>query len=32
MLVADLYEKNYELLEKAGVLTKVEESYYRLKR
>jgi len=32
MLIADLYEKNYELLEKAGVLTKVEESYYRLKR
>lgn len=32
LLVADLYEKQYDLLEKAEVLQKVEEAYYRLKR
>ncbi len=31
MLICDLYEKHFEALEKAGVLDKVEESYYRLK-
>ena len=31
-LVADLYEKHFDVLEKARVLDKVEESYYRLKR
>jgi hypothetical protein len=32
MLVADLYEKHFDVLEKAGVLDKVEETYYRIKR
>ena len=32
ILLADLYEKHYDLVEKSGVLNKVEESYYRLKR
>jgi hypothetical protein len=32
LLIADLYEKQYDLLDKARVLEKVEEAYYRLKR
>ncbi len=31
-LVADLYNKQYELLEKHGVIDKVEQFYYRLKK
>ena len=31
MLICDLYEKHFDALEKAGVLDKVEESYYRLR-
>jgi hypothetical protein len=31
-LVADLYNKQYELLEKHGVIDKVEQCYYRLKK
>jgi len=32
LLISDLYEKHYELLESAGALARVEDIYYRLKR
>ena len=32
LLVCDLYEKHYELLESAGVRARLEDVYYRLKR
>lgn len=32
LLISDLYEKHYELLESAGVLARLEDIYYRLKR
>jgi hypothetical protein len=31
-LIADLYEKHYELLQSAGALSRLEDIYYRLKR
>ena len=32
LLISDLYEKHYELLRSAGVLSRLEDIYYRLKR